>query len=168
MMSAISRSTRSWQDPPMAARTRRQIRDLLDNRVPTKSLCGRRPPRDEQKAAIFRDVPNCASFSSFPPMSPSFSIAQLWLKHNVNRGLRFNSADHAIDAAVECAGVLLVHDILAYDSLRAGRLIVPFQLTLRSRRAYHFVCPRSRQHQSCRRSASGLDRKSRRLIGTNS
>jgi LysR family transcriptional regulator, glycine cleavage system transcriptional activator len=67
---------------------------------------------------------------------------------DVNRGLRFNSADHAIDAAVECAGVLLVHDILAYDSLRAGRLIVPFQLTLRSGRAYHFVCPRSRQNQS--------------------
>src|SRR5690606_33242726 len=31
---------------------------------------------------------------------------------NVNRGLRFNSADHAHDATVEGAGVLLGHKLL--------------------------------------------------------
>jgi len=65
---------------------------------------------------------------------------------DVSRGLRFNSADHALDATVEGAGVLLAHDVLAYDDLRTGRLAIPFALTLRSRRAYHFVCPNSRQH----------------------
>jgi LysR family glycine cleavage system transcriptional activator len=64
---------------------------------------------------------------------------------DVSRGLRFNSADHALDATVEGAGVLLVHDVLAYDELRTGRLVMPFALTLRSGRAYHFVCPRKRQ-----------------------
>src|SRR5271168_1232603 len=49
---------------------------------------------------------------------------------DVSRGLRFNSADHALDATVEGAGVLLAHDALAYDDLRTGRLVAPFDLTL--------------------------------------
>jgi len=64
---------------------------------------------------------------------------------DVNRGLRFNSADHALDATVEGAGVLLAHDVLAYDELRTGRLIAPFALTLPTGRAYHFVCAKRRQ-----------------------
>jgi LysR family transcriptional regulator, glycine cleavage system transcriptional activator len=64
---------------------------------------------------------------------------------DVSRGLRFNSADHALDATVEGAGVLLAHDVLAYDELRTGRLAIPFELTLRSGRAYYFVCPKRRQ-----------------------
>jgi LysR family transcriptional regulator, glycine cleavage system transcriptional activator len=64
---------------------------------------------------------------------------------DVSRGLRFNSADHALDATVEGAGVLLAHDVLAYDELRTGRLVIPFELTLRSGRAYHFVCAKKRQ-----------------------
>jgi LysR family transcriptional regulator, glycine cleavage system transcriptional activator len=64
---------------------------------------------------------------------------------DVSHGLRFNSADHAIDATVEGAGVLLTYDFLAYDALRGGRLAVAFPLTLRSGRAYYFVCPRKQQ-----------------------
>ena len=58
---------------------------------------------------------------------------------NVTHGLRFNSSDHALDAASEGAGVLLAHDLLAYDDLRSGRLIIPVALALRSGRAYHLV-----------------------------
>ena len=64
---------------------------------------------------------------------------------DVSRGLRFNSADHALDATVEGAGVLLAHDVLAYDELRTGRLTAPFALTLPTGRAYHFVCAQRRQ-----------------------
>lgn len=63
---------------------------------------------------------------------------------DVSRGLRFNSADHALDAASEGAGVLLAHDVLAYDDLRSGRLAIPVPLTLPSGRAYHFVRPKRR------------------------
>jgi LysR family glycine cleavage system transcriptional activator len=63
---------------------------------------------------------------------------------DVSRGLRFNSTDHALDAAGEGAGVLLAHDLPAYDDLRTGRLIVPVGLALRTERAYCFVCPRNR------------------------
>jgi LysR family transcriptional regulator, glycine cleavage system transcriptional activator len=64
---------------------------------------------------------------------------------DVSRGLRFNSSDHALDAAGEGAGVLLAHDVLAYDDLRTGRLVIAVEFALRSDRAYHFVCPKSRR-----------------------
>jgi LysR family glycine cleavage system transcriptional activator len=64
---------------------------------------------------------------------------------DVSRGLRFNSADHALDATGEGAGVLLAHDVLAYDDLRTGRLVIPVEFALRSGRAYHFVCAKSRR-----------------------
>jgi len=66
---------------------------------------------------------------------------------DVGRGLRFSSADHALDATVEGAGVLLTHDVLAYDEVRTGRLVTSFELTLPSGRAYYFVCPQKRQNR---------------------
>lgn len=65
-------------------------------------------------------------------------------KIDLSRGLRFNSADHALDATTEGAGVLLVHDLLAYDDLRSGRLRKLFDITLPSNRAYYLVSPKSR------------------------
>ena len=66
---------------------------------------------------------------------------------DVSRGLRFNSADHALDAASEGAGVLLAHDLLAYDDLRTGRLTIPVTLVLPSGRAYHLVCAKGRRER---------------------
>ena len=66
---------------------------------------------------------------------------------DVSRGLRFNSADHALDATAEGAGVLLAHDLLAYDEVGTGRLVTPFPLGLPSGRAYYFVCPQKRQNR---------------------
>jgi LysR family glycine cleavage system transcriptional activator len=62
---------------------------------------------------------------------------------DIGRGLRFSSADHALDAAREGAGILLTHTILAYDDVLSGRLVMPFGTALPSRRAYYFVCPKS-------------------------
>lgn len=60
----------------------------------------------------------------------------------IARGLSFNSAEHALDAASEGAGVLLVTNILAYDLVRSGRLVIPVPLTLPSGRAYYLVRPK--------------------------
>ena len=60
---------------------------------------------------------------------------------DLSHGLRFNTADHALDAAVEGAGILLAQTILAYDDLRTGRLVMPFDLILPTKRAYYLVCP---------------------------
>jgi LysR family glycine cleavage system transcriptional activator len=35
--------------------------------------------------------------------------------------------------------------VLAYDDLRTGRLVMPVGFALRSGRAYHLVCPKSRR-----------------------
>jgi len=66
---------------------------------------------------------------------------------DLGRGLRLSSADHALDVALEGAGVLLTHTILAHDELRNGRLIMPFDVVLPSRRSYYFVYPRTKQKQ---------------------
>jgi LysR family glycine cleavage system transcriptional activator len=60
---------------------------------------------------------------------------------NLARGLRFSSPDHALEAAVEGAGVLLAHKSLAHDDLRTGRLVAPFTLELPTERAFYLVCP---------------------------
>lgn len=62
---------------------------------------------------------------------------------DVDRGLRFNVADHALDAAVEGAGLLLTHALLAHDDIRTGRLVMPLPDRIEVRRAYHLVYPRA-------------------------
>ena len=75
-----------------------------------------------------------------------------WLKAlgrpggDVKRGLRFNHSNHALDAALEGAGLLLTQNILAYDDLQSGRLVMPFDVTLPSGRSYFFVYPKSKEH----------------------
>lgn len=66
---------------------------------------------------------------------------------DASRGLRFTSADHALDAVGEGAGVLLTLDVLAYDDLRSGRLIAPFGPALETGGAYHVVSLSSRRDQ---------------------
>lgn len=60
----------------------------------------------------------------------------------VGRGMRFSSADHALDATVEGAGILLAHEILAFDDLRTGRLVAPFDVRLETGRGIFIVCPK--------------------------
>ena len=64
---------------------------------------------------------------------------------DLRRGLRFNSTDHALDAAGEGAGALLAHDLLAYDDLRTGRLIIPVKLSIAPGRAFHLVWAKDRK-----------------------
>ncbi len=60
----------------------------------------------------------------------------------IARSLSFNSAEHALDATSEGAGVLLVTNILAYDLVHSGRLVIPVPLMLPSGRAYYLVRPK--------------------------
>lgn len=64
---------------------------------------------------------------------------------DLRRGLRFNSADHALDAAGEGAGVLLSHDILAYEDLRNGRLVIPVKFGLPAGRTFSLVWAKGRK-----------------------
>ena len=77
----------------------------------------------------------------------------------IARSLSFNSAEHALDAASEGAGVLLVTNILAYDLVCSGRLVIPVPLALSSGRAYHLVRPkRARERPQVRAFVDWLKR----------
>ncbi|MBK0400087.1 transcriptional regulator GcvA [Limibaculum sp. M0105] len=56
------------------------------------------------------------------------------------RGSRFSSADHAIDAAVEGAGVILARASLIERDLAAGRLVTPLPMGLMTPGKYYFLC----------------------------
>ena len=60
---------------------------------------------------------------------------------DLRRGLRFNSADHAIEAALQGGGLALTHSMVAADDLRNGRLVMPLPIVLPSGRAYYLVRP---------------------------
>ncbi len=71
----------------------------------------------------------------------------MWLKSaavedvDVSRGPHFSHPDHAMQAAMDGAGVVLGWRTLAAGDLAAGRLVIPFDLTLPMELAFFFVCP---------------------------
>lgn len=58
-----------------------------------------------------------------------------------DRGVRFDSAAFAVEAAVQGEGVLLGRSALVSADLSAGRLVRPFDLALKSRWKYYVVYP---------------------------
>jgi class 3 adenylate cyclase len=59
------------------------------------------------------------------------------------RGIVFNQASLAIDAAVDGQGIALARTALTAWDLRKGRLVRPFDLVLSVPYAYWIVCPRA-------------------------
>ncbi|MDH3660696.1 MAG: LysR substrate-binding domain-containing protein, partial [Alphaproteobacteria bacterium] len=72
---------------------------------------------------------------------------QLWLRAagvdgvDLSRGLRFDDGDLAMKAALSGIGVAIGRMPLLADDLNAGRLVEPFDVTLDSLCAYHFIVP---------------------------
>lgn len=56
-------------------------------------------------------------------------------------GPRFSQADHALDAAIAGAGVVLGRVSLATRALEAGQLVAPFEIGLVSDAQFRFICP---------------------------
>jgi LysR family glycine cleavage system transcriptional activator len=79
-----------------------------------------------------------------------------WLVHagiggtggiDVKRGMVFNQASMAIDAAVDGQGVALARTALASWDLIAGRLVRPFPQALAAPYAFWIVCPKPQAEQ---------------------
>lgn len=60
-------------------------------------------------------------------------------------GPRFSNADHAIDGALEGAGIVLGRVVLVERYLRNGRLVAPFKIAIRPRARFYFVCPKGHE-----------------------
>lgn len=58
-------------------------------------------------------------------------------------GVHFTQDDHAIDAAIAGAGIVLGRISLAEGALNEGSLVAPFTLALKTDANYRFVCPQS-------------------------
>ena len=56
-------------------------------------------------------------------------------------GVQFSQPDHAVDAAIAGAGVVLGRISLCHGALKDGALVAPFPLALSTPAHYRFVCP---------------------------
>lgn len=86
-----------------------------------QEMGGFRTPEDLLKTTLILDE----SQTDLPgvPGWPEWFADQGVSEARIQRKLQFNSSDHALEAAVEGAGVLLCARTLAYDDLRVGRLV---------------------------------------------
>jgi len=95
---------------------------LLEGAKPLRS------PNDLRNHTLLHD-----DSLSFDKAAPDWSA---WLKAagakgiDVRRGPRFSHPDHAMQAAMDEAGVVLGWQNLAASDLAAGRLVMPFDLKL--------------------------------------
>ena len=100
-----------------------------------------RRPSDLTRAPLLHDT----SFEVFndPPDWQAW-FAQAGLDPlGAQRGMRFDrhAADHAIDAAVNGAGIVLARRFLARTDMLDGRLVCPFGPVLHTPLSYFIVCP---------------------------
>ena len=70
----------------------------------------------------------------------------MWLEHAgvtvaPGRSLGFSHSNMVFDAAIDGLGVALGRSIMVADDLAAGRLVKPFDLSLKAEFAYYLVCP---------------------------
>ena len=73
-------------------------------------------------------------------------------RFDTRHGMRFSQADHAVDAALEGAGVVLGRLSITERYLRNGRLVTPFDLALASPAHYRLVYPAgNEQHPAIKR-----------------
>ena len=102
-----------------------------------------RKPQDLTRATLIHDT-SLGGIEGMPSWADFFE--EVGVDHaNAGRGVRFSSADHSIDAAVEGSGVLLATELIVCDDLANGRLKKLFDITLATRRAMYFVCPDGRE-----------------------
>lgn len=103
-------------------------------------------PADLRKLPLIHDD-SLSAVAGWPRWAEWFARAGVGGLDDVDygRGLRFNSADHAIEATIEGAGVLLAHKALISDDLRTGRLVAPFDLEIEADRGFYLVCPQGNE-----------------------
>lgn len=86
--------------------------------------------------------------------NPEIATWDEWLKTagvrklSADSHLHFNSADHALDAAVAGAGIVLGRGLLATGDLKANRLVTPFDLKIKSDFSFYAVFLESRADES--------------------
>jgi len=89
---------------------------------------------DDSARLVDPELPDWAQWSQQPGAKP---LA-------LGPGVRFNQADHALQAAASGAGLLLGRLVLAWPLMSAGRLVSPFGPAVATGLAFHLVCSKDR------------------------
>lgn len=62
-----------------------------------------------------------------------------------DHGARFSQADHAVDAALAGAGIVLGRRALVVKELFDGKLVAPYRIALQTKARFRFICPQGAQ-----------------------
>jgi LysR family glycine cleavage system transcriptional activator len=98
-----------------------------------------RKPDDLQRFVLLHD--DSMKHDSRTPTWTTWLQAAGVMQVKASRGPHFNQPDHALQAAIDGAGIALGWRYLAADDIAAGRLVQPFKLELPLRSAFYFVTP---------------------------
>jgi LysR family glycine cleavage system transcriptional activator len=99
---------------------------------------GRLEPKDLGRIALLHD--DSANF-----MTNAVNWAD-WLRRaritdvDSTRGPRFSHADHALEAALDGAGIVLGRLTLSMRDIASGRLVAPFDLMVPAQAGFYFCC----------------------------
>lgn len=112
---------REWMTPMMTPELAQQIRS----------------PEDLSQTVLIHDE-SLGVFSEPTDWAAWCRAAQVEV--DTTHGPRFSQADHALDAAMSGAGVVLGRVSLATRALETGRLVAPFELGLVTSAQFRFLC----------------------------
>jgi len=94
-------------------------------------------PQDLTKALLIQDS-SLNFLKNSPDWRDWFKAARVRGKPKI--GLSFNQADHAVESALQGAGVALGRFSMVSAALKNGTLVAPFPLALRTHGAFRIVC----------------------------
>ncbi|MCF6444356.1 transcriptional regulator GcvA [Nereida sp. MMG025] len=117
---------REWMTPMMAP----QLADQFNS------------PQALKDATLIHD--DSISFFKTPTDWPAWCKAA-GITFDTSHGVRFSQADHALDAAIAGAGVVLGRVSLATRALEQGRLVAPFNVGLVTDAQFRFICPQGHE-----------------------
>jgi LysR family glycine cleavage system transcriptional activator len=99
---------------------------------------GRLDPADLAKVTLLHD--DSASFLANAVTWAEW-LGRARITHvDATRGPRFSHADHALEAALDGAGIVLGRLALSMRDIASGRLVAPFDLMVPARAGFYFCC----------------------------
>jgi LysR family glycine cleavage system transcriptional activator len=136
----IDAAIHSNLDPPSGAGFRHLLGEVLQP-VCSPGLLERGPPLAEPRDLV-QHVLLCSLHR--PHDWPAWLTAAGVASIDGNNGLKFENAALAYQAAIDELGVTIAQRALVADDLRAGRLVAPFSLSVRTSGAYYLAYPPQR------------------------
>lgn len=106
--------------------------------VMTPELAAKYPTAESLRDAPFLFDDSLAFMSN--PVDWAAWFRAVGIDFAPGHGLRFSNADHAVDAALAGAGVVMGRRSITVRDLQDGKLVAPYRLALESRAHYRFVC----------------------------